>query len=214
MTDPKAEKMYTYLRGYAEGNKMKNTLLALPFSRKQHSAQTRRDGKPYIYHPLVIACYATSLGLNEDELIATILLHDVVEDCGVKLEHLPVSDAVKRSVQYMTVTSLPHDKSKMETKRRYYAQLLDNKNTFITKALDRQYNLSDMAGIFTPEQIGKNVHETETMFLPLFREAKEKWPELSDVFFVLKENIKQMNNTLYVLFTKEYNEYAEKIKGL
>lgn len=73
---------------------------------------------------LAIASYATSLGLNEDDLIATILLHDVVEDCGVKIEHLPVSDVVKRSVRYMTVTPLPSDKSKMETKRRYYAQLL------------------------------------------------------------------------------------------
>ncbi len=62
---------------------MKNTFVALPLSLKLHSVQTRKDG---IYHPLVIACYAISLGLTEDVLVATILLHDVVEDCGVAVD--------------------------------------------------------------------------------------------------------------------------------
>lgn len=214
MTDSKAEKMYTYLRGYAEGGHMKNTMVALPFSRKHHSGQMRNDGKPYIYHPLVIACYAISLGIADDMLLATILLHDVVEDCGVTVENLPVDEAVKRGVRYMTVQALPHDKNKWETKRRYYAELLEDKNAFITKALDRQYNLSDMIPTFTPEKIAKNIYETECLFLPLFKQAKEKWPDMNNLIFILKENLKQTNGILHAVYAKEVEEYMEQVKEL
>ncbi len=214
MHDPKAEKMYTYLRGYAEGGKLKNTMVALPFARKHHASQTRNDGKPYVYHPLVIANYAASLGLCDDVLLATILLHDVVEDCGVDLDNLPVSGAVKRGVQYMTVKSFACDKNKWETKRRYYQELLLDRNAFITKALDRQYNLSDMVGTFSPEKIAKNVYETECLLLPLFREAKEQWPDMADLIFVLKENLKQLNGILHAVYTKEYDEFVAGIEGL
>lgn len=214
MSDCKAEKMYTYLRGYAEGGKMKNTMVALPFARKCHAKQMRNDGKPYIYHPLVIACYAVSLGLNDDALIATILLHDVVEDCNVALAHLPGDEQVKKGVQYMTVQVYPKDKNKWETKRRYYQELLQDRNAFITKALDRQFNLSDMAGVFAPEKIAKNVYETECLFLPLFRDAKELWPEMSDLLFILKENIKQLNNTLRTVYSAEYDAFVAQVEGL
>lgn len=39
---------------------------------------------------------AVSIGIREDTVIATILLHDVCADCGVSLAELPVSDTVKR----------------------------------------------------------------------------------------------------------------------
>lgn len=215
MTDPKAEKMYTYLRGFAEGNRMmKNTLAALPLSRKLHKTQMRKDGKPYIYHPLVIACYAISLGLTEDVLIATILLHDVVEDCGVALDTLPVEDAVKHGVQYMTVKALPNDKNKWETKRRYYAQLLEDRTAFVVKALDRQHNLADMAGVFSPDKIAKNVYETEELLLPLFREAKEKWPDMTNLLFVLKANLRQINGMLKTIYAAEYVEFKRTTEGL
>ena len=79
------EKMYTYLRGYASGAGMKETLKALSFARDKHSGQLRKSGEPYIVHPLTMACNAVSMGIKKDAVIATILLHDVCEDCGVSL---------------------------------------------------------------------------------------------------------------------------------
>ena len=97
-----AEKMYTYIRGYATGAEMHETLKALTFARKQHEGQLRKSGEPYIIHPLAMACNALSLGIRDDEVIATILLHDVCEDCGVGLQELPVTDHIRRSVELMT----------------------------------------------------------------------------------------------------------------
>ena len=77
--------MYTYIRGFATGAKMSETLKALSFAREKHDGQFRKSGDPYIVHPLTMACNALSLGIRDDEVIATILLHDVCEDCSVSL---------------------------------------------------------------------------------------------------------------------------------
>ena len=92
---------------------MKQSITALQFAREHHSGQTRKDGTPYIVHPLSMACYAVALGLRDDNVIATILLHDTVEDCGVRPEYLPVNDTVKRAVQYMTITKFDTDLDKI-----------------------------------------------------------------------------------------------------
>lgn len=90
------EKMYTYIKGFATGAGLKETLKALSFAREKHSGQLRKGGQPYIIHPLTMACNAVSMGIREDTVVATILLHDVCEDCGVGVAELPFSDRVKR----------------------------------------------------------------------------------------------------------------------
>ncbi|MGN0402250.1 MAG: helix-turn-helix domain-containing protein [Acetatifactor sp.] len=79
------EHMYTYVKTYATLRGLKQTLKVLSFARNLHKGQLRKGKEkvPYIYHPLLIACHALSLGLDNDDIIATALLHDVCEDCKV-----------------------------------------------------------------------------------------------------------------------------------
>ena len=76
--------MYTYVKTYANVREMPQTVKALAFAREQHKGQVRkgRDNVPYIYHPLLMACHALALGLDDDDIVAASLLHDVCEDCG------------------------------------------------------------------------------------------------------------------------------------
>ena len=202
------EKMYTYLRGYLIGANMKQSIIALQFAREHHNGQTRRDGTPYIVHPLSMACYAVALGLRDDNIIATILLHDTVEDCGVRPEYLPVNDTVKRAVQYMTITKFDTDVDKIETKCRYFNELLNCREALICKALDRYNNLSDMPVFFTKDAMGKNVAETEVLLLPVLKQAKERYADLADILFILRTNISTLNEIIKVQCHDEYTQWA------
>ncbi len=186
---PNVEKMYTYLRGYLNGAGMSESLKALQYARKAHDGQCRRDGTPYIVHPLSMACYAVALGVADDNIIATILLHDVVEDCDRQVEYLPINDTIKRAVKYMTITTFDTDTSKIETKCRYFNELLDCREALICKALDRYNNLADMPANFTLDGTAKNIAETEVLLLPILKKAKEKYADLADILFVLRTNL-------------------------
>ena len=146
------EKMYTYIRGYASGAGMTQTLKALSFARDKHEGQTRKGGEPYIVHPLTMACNALSIGIREDNIIAAILLHDVCEDCGISLEELPVDDVVRRSVALMTFRVMEGE-TKEIAKNRYYNGILESREAAITKLVDRCHNVSCMAGTFSKEKL-------------------------------------------------------------
>lgn len=204
------EKMFTYLRGYASGAGMKETLKALAFAREKHSGQLRKSGEPYIAHPLTMACNAVSMGIKEDAVVATILLHDVCEDCGINPDELPVSDAVKHAVDLMTFRILDGE-TKEVAKNRYYNMLLQSREACITKLIDRCHNVSSMAGTFSVEKLKSYIEETRQFVLPLLRKVKNKYPEDANVLFVLKYHIVSVVDSIEA--TIQVFEIQETISG-
>lgn len=203
MTEYNVEKMYTYLKGYITGAGFTESMKALGYAKEKHEGQFRKDGiTPYIIHPLQMACYAVALGVKDDCIIATILLHDVIEDCGVNYRELPVCDKVKDAVRYMTIEYIEGE-DKQVTKARYFKNLLHNKRALVVKGLDRYMNLRTMAGTFEKERIEKNVKETANMLLPVLKQGKYKYPELADILYVLRENIRSVNDTLAAAYEIE-----------
>ena len=182
------EKMYTYIKGFATALRMEQTLKALSYAREKHQGQFRKSGDPYIVHPLTMACDALSMGIKDDNTIATILLHDVCEDCGVSFKELPINDDVRRGVQLMTFTVLDGE-TKEDAKKRYYSMLIQSKEAVITKLIDRCHNVSSMAGAFSIEKLKSYITETRTYVFPLLRQAKDHYPEESDRLFTLKYHI-------------------------
>ena len=201
----KTEKMFTFLRGFC-GDKFSpkpETMRALGYMRQRHYGQTRIGGEPYIVHPLSMACFAIGLGLTDDNLIATILLHDVCEDTGVAVADLPANESVKRGVKYMTIQKFPGDKDKNETKRRYFRNLLEDANALVCKAIDRYCNLNDMVGVFPKEKIIKNVVETHELLLPVLKEAKDVYPERANELYVLRTILTNINDNLAIIYGVE-----------
>lgn len=183
-----ADKMHTYIRGYASALQMKQTLLALTFARQKHAGQFRKSGDPYIVHPLTMACNALAMGIRDDAAIATILLHDVCEDCGIPFEELPVTNDVRCSVELMTFRIM-NGETKETAKNRYYNMLLENREATLCKLIDRCHNVSSMAGTFSVEKLKSYIEETRKYVLPLLRKAKERYPADSDALFILKYHI-------------------------
>lgn len=202
------DKMYTYLKGFFTGAGYIESLMALQYARDKHTGQTRRDGiTPYIIHPLQMACYAVALGIRDDYTLSIILLHDVCEDCNVKVEELPFSREVQDGVQYMTLVYADGEE-KIVAKRRYFRNLLKNKRALVVKAIDKYMNLKTMVGCFTEAQIIKNVKEADE-FLNILSEGKKIYPDLSDIIYVLRDNIRSVNEIL----ASDYHVYAETCKA-
>lgn len=192
------EKMYTYLRGFLRGADFTESEKALGFAREKHAGQVRKNGQPYIIHPLFMACYAVALRGTTDEMVATILLHDVVEDCGVPLSALPVNETIKRGVKFMTID--PYEgEDKPTTKRRYYNELIESREALICKGLDRFMNLATAEGVMSEESIVKNIKETHELLMPVLKQAKNRYPELSDALHIIRTDLRVLYTTLAIV---------------
>lgn len=60
-------------------NKEEKFAKAIAFAAEKHMGQTRRDGTPYIFHPLTVAELLKRYGYDIDYQVAGVL-HDVLED--------------------------------------------------------------------------------------------------------------------------------------
>ncbi len=182
------EKMYTFIKGVATGLGLSQTLIALPYARKMHQNQFRKSGEKYLSHPLQCCCHAISLSIYDDDTLATILLHDVCEDCGVLPQNLPCNDNVKRAVELLTFTILPGETKEIATAR-YFNLLPQSREACLTKLFDRAHNISTCAGTFTIEKLKAYIDETRRYVIPLFRTVKDAYPESGNELFVLKYHI-------------------------
>lgn len=185
------EHMYTYVKTYGTLRGMKQTVKVLPFVRKMHEGQVRKgkDKVPYIYHPLLIACHALALGLDNDDIIATALLHDVCEDCGMSVEELPVNERIKKAVGLLT-------KSDDCEEDRYYANIAEDEVALLVKLLDRCNNVSGMATGFSKEKLVEYINETEKWYNPLLKKAKADYPQYSNQLFLIKYHITSVIGSL------------------
>ena len=175
------DRMYTYVKTYASVKNLYQTSKILPYARELHKGQVRKgkDKIPYIYHPLLIACHALALGLDDDNIISAALLHDVCEDCGVRVEELPVNDLTKEAVALLT-------KADDIDKKEYYQRISRNPIASMIKLLDRCNNVSGMAAGFSKEKLVEYIKETESDVYPLLQRAKSEYPMYSNQIFLVK----------------------------
>lgn len=195
-------KEYTYLKGFAMGRCMPETLQALNFARKAHQNQYRRGGQAYIVHPLTMACQAIAVGIDDDKIIAAILLHDVVEDCTLSLNDLPeeprISRRTKTAIGALTfVKPACAEGEDVKTyedrvhfaKKCYYENIAKDDIASLAKIIDRCHNISTMAGAFSKQKLKDYIEETETFVMPLIRSTKDSFPEYQNALFILKYHI-------------------------
>ena len=195
------EHMYSRIAVTSELEGLRETSVALRFMKEAHEGQYRKpslfsDVKvPYIVHPLMMACHAHALGIREDKILATILLHDVCEDCGVAPEELPFSEEVREAVRLLSFQVQPGE-TRADAKKRYYAAIAENRVARIVKILDRCNNISTMASSFTQKKLVAYVNETETYVMPLLEQAKYAVPEYADAFYLLKYHMRSVLETI------------------
>lgn len=92
--------------------------------------------------------------------------------------------------------------------------MLACKEAIIIKGLARYHNMSSMAGVLPDEAVQKNIRENNELLLPMLKQAKERYPELSDILFVLRTNISSVSQSLEAMQknkkTKEKKEHEKR----
>lgn len=185
----------TYLKGYSNGKNYIQTLRALNAAKKMHGDQMRKDGERYIDHPIKVASELLALQMDTDELLATALLHDVLEDCNVTGIEL----ISKFNINENIVNNLNILNKKGKTTDFYYNEISKNKVCSLVKISDRCHNVSTMVGGFSEEKILSYIEETYDYVLPLCRNLRNFYPECSNQIFLMKyhiESICKMGNFL------------------
>ena len=80
------------MSAYTPGLDTQRLYRAFTYADAEHKGQLRKDGTPYITHPLAVAEIVADLGLDVDSVIAA-LLHDCIEDTPTSTRTSPKSSA-------------------------------------------------------------------------------------------------------------------------
>lgn len=181
------DSLYARVEAHAICNNLKQTLEVLPYAEECHRGQYRKgEGKiPYIWHPLMMACHAISMGLGEDDFLSVVLLHDVCEDCGVPVEELPVNAETKIAVALLTKEATTGARTD-EGKSKYYTAISNHQTATLVKLLDRCNNVSGMAAAFNRERLLEYMEETQKWFYPMIEKAKKEYPLYATQIFLME----------------------------
>ena len=60
---------------------------AVAYASEKHKDQKRKDGSPYIIHPLAVAQIVAEMGLDLEAVLAA-LLHDCIEDTDASFDEI------------------------------------------------------------------------------------------------------------------------------
>lgn len=170
---------------------LKQAVQAFEYAKAAHEGQLRKEGLPYIIHPMTLAYSAIRQGITDDEIIAVMFLHDVCEDCDVTVEQLPFSKTIKDAVWSVTFER-NDDETKADAKKRYYNKVEKNRIGKLVKIFDRCHNISAMGEVFSDEKIGRYIEETCKYVMPLIKSSMEDYPEYGHVLFGMEYHMKSV----------------------
>ncbi|MGB6329113.1 MAG: RelA/SpoT family protein [Halarcobacter sp.] len=151
----------------------------IAFTIEAHKGQYRKSGEPYAVHPILVATVASRFSKDED-IIATALLHDVVEDTKYSLEF--VSNKWGEDIAHMVdgltkideirETELPPSDSSTKlissamTFRKMLIASIDDVRVLVVKLCDRLHNMLTLSAL--PENKQQRIaEETLVVYVPI-----------------------------------------------
>lgn len=198
--------LYDRLETAIQAENLPETQKALPYMKEKHAGQYREpvrwstEDVPYYAHPVLMACQAYAMGIRDDTILATALLHDVCEDCGVRPEELPFSKEVQTAVGLLTKQKdVIHTLGKEAALAPYFAGIRTNTAAMFVKCLDRCNNLTTIAGSFPMRKVVRYISETEQYILPLLDILQEQAPALRSAAFLLQYQMLGLVETIKAL---------------
>lgn len=129
------------------------------FAVQKHGSQKRKDGEPYILHPIRVAAYAAHYisGVNDNLLYNICMLHDVYEDCDVRIEEIEslFGEFVTRHVIELTNVFTKKRYPDLSRKERKLGEI---RRLAGCSSLTRQIKMLDRYDNITSFQLASNQH--------------------------------------------------------
>ncbi len=136
---------------------------------RQHSAQRRKSGEPYIIHPIAVAQILADLGMSP-KVVAAGLLHDTVEDTEYTLDECreEFGDTIAGLVDGVTkLTKMDvGDSAQAETIRKMVVAMSKDVRVLVVKLADRVHNARTWRYV-KPTSAQRKARETLDVYAPL-----------------------------------------------
>jgi GTP pyrophosphokinase len=122
---------------------------AYVYSASVHSGQVRLSGEPYLSHPLEVSNILTDLHLDASTISAG-LLHDAVEDTGVKVDELrehfgeEVAAIVNGVTKIGKMTFTSKEEAQAENIRKMILAMAKDIRVILVKLADRLHNMQTL----------------------------------------------------------------------
>ena len=175
------------VKGYNPAAGFDQIRAAYEFADTHHAGQNRKDGSPFITHPLAVAqIVAEELHLDTESIVAA-LLHDTIEDTTATHEELAklfsptVADLVEGVSKLTRVHYTSKEEEQMENLRKMLMAMAKDIRVILIKISDRLHNMRTME-YQTPEKQKQKSFETMEIYAPIAHRLgmqKIKW-ELED----------------------------------
>ncbi len=179
--------MYQTVTRYLPGADMELVDRAVEYAREKHKSQVRKDGSPYIIHPLAVAEIVAEMGLDVDAILGA-LLHDCIEDTDASHDEIArlfgtsVAELVEGVTKLTRANFSSTEEAQMENLRKMFMAMSKDIRVVLIKIADRLHNMRTMQ-YQTPEKQIKKCRETMDIYAPLAHRLgmqKIKW-ELEDI---------------------------------
>ena len=185
---------------------------AAKYADAMHNGQLRKDGSPYITHPIHVAEIISEIGLDTDSIVAA-LLHDCIEDTATtfddvaKLFSRPVAELVEGVTKLTRVNYTSQEEEQMENLRKMFMAMAKDIRVILIKIADRLHNMRTMDYQSEVKQKEKSL-ETMEIYAPLAHRLgmqKIKW-ELEDRSLMYLDPIGYKEITEYLQERKQTHE--------
>lgn len=186
--DERYQRLEDTVRAYNPTASFDKIRAAYEFAAAAHQGQLRKDGSPFVTHPLAVAqIVAEELHLDSESIEAA-LLHDTIEDTDATHEDIAkqfsptVADLVEGVSKLTRVHYTSKAQEQMENLRKMLLAMSKDIRVILIKIADRLHNMRTME-YQTPEKQKQKSFETLEIYAPIAHRLgmqKMKW-ELEDL---------------------------------
>ena len=119
---------------------------AIRYAEDKHKDQKRKDGSPYIIHPLAVAEVVLEMGLDVDAVLGAIL-HDCIEDTDASFDDIAklfgrtAAELVEGVTKLTRADFSSTEEAQMENLRKMFMAMSKDIRVVLIKIADRLHNI-------------------------------------------------------------------------